>query len=255
MLDLNPNFNIELMNSNKPNVAIVFYGLTRSLVKTFPSFKTNIFDVLNDAGYSYTTFMHTYHIEGAYTNTWAKEYCTAYDNTQHTVLNPDHLIIDSHDEIVKTLSIESYYTKLGNWTNLSSEMTRFLIRNLALGLYSKKRIMEYLRDTGIPYDYVIIMRPDYTILTKFNIDWFSELGPNSIIIPERDWYRGCNDRLCIATLDNALYYGSFFDYLLEYSRTKSIVSEHYCLDMIQKRNLTIIKKPINYSMIRLTSDS
>lgn len=235
---------------NRGKIAIVFYGLTRSLRKTYPSIKANIFDVLTQAGYSYTTYMHTYQIDGTYTNSWAKEHCSNYDNTQHTVLQPDHLLFDNQASCLETLSIESYYTKLGNWTNLSPEMTRFLIRNLALGLYSKKRITDYLVSTGIQYDYVIIMRPDYTILRPLCMNWFSELGPDSIIIPERDWFHGCNDRMCIAKPSVAFYYGTLFTELLDYSRSTSIISERFCLDMLKKRNLTIIGKPIDYTMTR-----
>lgn len=236
-----------------PHVAIVFYGLTRSLRKTYPSIKQNVFDILAEAGYTYTTYMHTYRIDGQYTNMWAKESCSRYDNTQYEILNPTYLLVEDQSSCLETLSIESYYTKLGNWTNLSQEMTRYLIRNLALALYSKKRIMEYLSNTRIQYDYIIIMRPDYTILTPLNISWLSELGPDSIIIPERDWYHGCNDRLCIARPNVALYYGTLFDHLLEYSRNTSIISERFCLDMLKKRNIVIIKKPIDYKMIRADS--
>lgn len=238
----------------KKKVAIIFYGLTRSLKKTYPSFKNNIFDVLTNAGYTYTTFMHTYHIDGPYKNDWSKENCKEYDNNQHTILNPNYLLIDKQDTILANLNIESFYTKLGNWTGMTPELTRFLIRNLALGLYSKKRITEYLFRTGIIYDYVIIMRPDYIILNKFDVSWFSELGPDSLIIPDRDGYRGCNDRMCIAKPNVALYYGCMFDYLLEYSRQKSIVSEEFCLDMLEKANLTIIKKTINYKMVRANNN-
>ena len=209
---------------------------------------------MTNAGYSYTTFMHTYHINGPYENEWANEKCKEYDNNQYAVLGPNYLLIDKQDTILEHLNIESFYTNLGNWTGMTPELTRLLIRNLALALYSKKRITEYLFRTDIKYDYVIIMRPDYIILNKFNVDWLSELGPNSIIIPERDWYKGCNDRMCIAKPNVALYYGCMFDYLLEYSRQKSIVSEHFCLDMLQKANLTIIKKPIDYTMIRANNN-
>lgn len=231
-------------------VAIVFYGLTRSLKRTYLSIKTNIFDVLSRSGYTYTIYMHTYHIDGSYTNIRANEHCRNYDNTQHTILNPHYLLVENQDDCLKSLNIESYYTKLGNWTGMTPEITRYLIQNLVLALYSKKKIMEYLSNTGIQYDYIIIMRPDFRILTEIDISWFSELGTKSIIIPERDWFCGCNDRMCIATPDVALYYGNLYDQLLEYSKNKSIVSERFCLDMLNKQGLTIIKKPIEYTMVR-----
>ena len=61
-------------------IAIIFFGLTRSLEKTIDSFKKNLFGPLEDNSIDYDIFIHTYKIYGPYHNIWAKEHTENYKN-------------------------------------------------------------------------------------------------------------------------------------------------------------------------------
>jgi hypothetical protein len=232
-------------------VAILFFGLTRTLNKTYSSIKKNLLDVLQNADIEYDTFMHTYTIEGQYVNFWTQEFTQSYDNNQYKLLNPTYIELDNQKTIIEQINFEQYYTKLGNWTGMSEQMTKYLIRNMVLALYSKKRITEVFEKQKDNYDYVIIMRPDIEILNMFDVKYFKSVNDTTVIIPEKHSFSGCNDRMIICTVNNGIYYGKLLDNLLDYSKNKSIISERYLFDMINDKQLKIEKVNIDYEMIRM----
>lgn len=144
-----------------------------------------------------------------------------------------------------------YYKKLGNWTGMTPEMTKYLIRNMCLALYSKKEITLLFDKNINDYDYAMIIRPDTQLHSRIDVDWFTVLNENTIIIPEKDWNAGCNDRICIAKPNIISYCGKLFDDLQRYSEETSIISEKFFLDKLIERSTHIITKPIQYDNLRL----
>lgn len=237
----------------KKKVAILFFGLTRTLEKTIDSIKTNLFNQLSDNLIEYDIFVHTYKIFGSYKNIWSGEITDNYNNEDvERLLNPKYFIFDNQETIVDSIDFNEYYKELGNWTGMSTEMTKYLIKNMCLALYSKKQIT-LLFDRHInDYDYAIIIRPDTQLNMKIDLNIFNELDENNIIVPEKDWFRGCNDRVCIGCPNVISYCGKLFDELKIYSEKKSIISERFFMDKLNEKNITIIPKKIEYENLRIT---
>ena len=233
-------------------VAILFFGLTRTLSKTIDSIKKNLFQPLNDNLIHYDIFIHTYKIFGSYNNIWSHENVDYYNNEDvETLLNPKHFIFDNQETIVNSIDFNEYYKQLGNWTELSEEMTKYLIKNMCLALYSKKQITLLFDKNINDYDYAIIIRPDTQLHTKLDINYFNELNKNNIIVPEKDWFTGCNDRMCIGKPNVISYCGKLFDELKTYSEKKSITSERFFMDKLDEKSITIIPKNIEYDNLRI----
>lgn len=237
-------------------IAIIFFGLTRNLEKTIESMKKNLFEPLERNNIDYDILIHTYKIYGEYKNIWSGEETLNYKNEDvENLLNPKYFIHDNQEKILEKFNMEDYYKKLGRWTGMSPEITRYLIRNMCLALYSKKQITKIFDANINEYDYGIIIRPDTNFLSEFNIEYFKELNDFNIIIPEQDWYAGCNDRICIAKPNIISYCGKLFDELKDYSEKKSIISERYFLDKLNEKSISILPKPISYSNIRISRSS
>jgi hypothetical protein len=233
-------------------VAIIFFGLTKNLGNTINSIKKNLFTPLSNNSIDYDIFIHTYKINGAYHNNWASEYTENYINEDvEAILNPKYFIWDNQETIIDSINFEEYYTKLGNWTGMTEEMTRHLIKNMCLALYSKKEITSFYENYKDDYDYAIIIRPDLFIESPIDINYFNELTDNNIILPEKDWWHGCNDRICIGKPNTILYCGKLFDDLKSYSEQKSIISEVYFLDKLKEQNISILKKDLKYHVVRI----
>jgi hypothetical protein len=236
-------------------VAIIFFGLTRSLKKTINSIKENLFTPLDKGLINYDIFIHTYKINGAYHNIWSREHTDNYINEDvEGLLNPKFYIFDNQDDVINSINFDDYYSKLGNWggfSGLSQNTIKYLIRNMCLALYSKKKIVLLFENYKDEYNYAIIIRPELLLKNKIDINYFNELNDNNIIIPQKDSYIGCNDRFCIGKIDTILYYGKLFDDLMSYSKEKSIISELYLLDKLNEKKINIIKKNIDYDTKRM----
>jgi hypothetical protein len=233
-------------------VAILFYGLTRSLDRTYESIKSNILEELTSNNIEYDIFIHTYRINSPYYNKWSGETVAHYDNEQYKLLNAKYIMIENQDDVINMHDFEAYYSNLGNWTFIEpqQDLTKYLIRNLAIALYSKKQITEVFEKYKHEYSHVIIMRPDLYIYNKLDLSVMNILDNTNIAIPDTEWFYGCNDRLCIATPEIACYYGKLYYYLLSYSKEKSIISERFMLDMLNYANLHIIAMDIKYDTLR-----
>jgi len=233
-------------------VAILFFGLTRTLGKTVESLKKNLFEPLKEKSIDYDIFIHTYKIFGPYQNSWSHENVDCYNNedVEH-LLNPKYYIFDNQETIANSIDFNEYYKNLGNWTGMSSDMTKYLIKNMCLALYSKKQIMLLFNEHIHEYDYAIIIRPDTELHNKIDVHYFDELNESTIIIPEKDWYHGCNDRICIGKPNVISYCGTLFDDLKTYSENKSIISERYFLDKLNEKSIMIIPKKIEYCNLRV----
>ena len=236
-------------------VAIIFFGLTKSLSKTIESLRNNLFNVLKENSMEYDIFIHTYKINGPYNNKWSGENTDTYVNENvEQLLNPKCVLYDNQIDIINSINFEEYYTKLGDWyEGYDNEMTKYLIRNMCLALYSKNIIINEVSKCKENYDYGIIIRPDLLLVNKINISYFKELNSSNIIIPEKGWFKGINDKICIGEINTVLYCGSLFNELKEYSTKNPINSERFLKDMINKQGISIIAKYIDYHTLRISS--
>jgi hypothetical protein len=236
------------LKTDKPKVAIIFFGLTKNLSDVYDNLKEYVFDEITNNGLEYDIFIHTYNINGKYINKWTGEESN-YNNNAYKILNANHVLLDNQDDVIKNLNFEDYYSKehLGDWVGCTCEgmntedSVKYLIRNLMLALYSKKKVTEEFEKYKDDYEYVILMRPDLKFEKKINpVKIMSLLNDDNMILPVKDTNIGCNDRLCISKPNNVIYYGKLFDQLLDYSKKKPIVSEVYLLDMLKEKNIKII---------------
>ncbi len=234
-------------------VAILFFGLTRSLERTIDSIKKNLFTPLDENLIHYDIFIHTYKIFGPYYNSWSRENTNNYNNEDvEMLLNPKYFIFDNQQTIIDNIDFDEYYKKLGDWSGgMTSELTKYLIKNMCLALYSKKQITLLFDKHINDYDYAIIIRPDTQLDTKININDFNELNDNNIIIPIKDCHSGCNDRFCIGKPNVISYCGKLFDELKIYSETTSITSERFFMDKLNEKSINIISKQIDLVRIRI----
>jgi hypothetical protein len=235
-------------------VAIIFYGLAKNISRTIVSIKENVFKPLENASINYDIFIHTYKIYGPYTNVWAGENLENYDNQDiESILKPKYVVYDNQEDVINTIDFNEYYHNLGNWTGMTEELTKYLIKNLCLALYSKRAITNVFETHKDNYEYAIIVRPDLLIKNKIDIEWFNELNETNIIVPSTQWFHGCNDRFCMAKTNVILSYGKLFNELKEYSERIPIISERYLQDKMNEKGIQVIGKNIDYDTIRFHS--
>ena len=81
-------------NFKKKHIAILIWGIPRSLEYTYRSITNSIFTPLERNGICFDILIHTYHVQ-YYNNVRAKEYTTVMNNTQHLYLPYKSIMIES----------------------------------------------------------------------------------------------------------------------------------------------------------------
>jgi hypothetical protein len=131
-------------------IALVFWGLTRSLKFTIKSIHTYIFNILKINNIDYDIFLHTYKLNNTYSNKRSKEFNIKLDFDEYNLLNPNYFIYDNLEEIKEKLNLKKYRTNKDPWDSNYNSVDNFI-----LSLYSKKRITNLLLGTVSKNDFNI----------------------------------------------------------------------------------------------------
>jgi len=122
-------------------IALIFWGLTRSLKFTIKTIEKRIFKILKDNNIDYDIYLHTYKLNNLYSNKRANENNIKLDFEEYKLLNPDYFIYDDQDVIKEKLKLFKYRTHKDPWDSDYSSMDNFI-----LAMYSKLRITLLLEE-------------------------------------------------------------------------------------------------------------
>lgn len=218
-------------------IALLFWGLTRSLKFTLNSIQKTFFDEFKKHNIEYKIFLHTYFFNDIHNK---------YNFDEYKLLNPDYFIIDNQDEIKQKINIQQYYALKFNYSSR-------LIHNLICGLYSQLQVTNLLFNSGEHFDYVFFIRPDVLFGgLPFQIRWLHWVNENRFILPTFGSFDGINDRFAVLKMSSAFNYGTRFNRIFEYNNyviqnNKKISSEnflHWIMSNFKKKTINILFKRI-----------
>lgn len=250
----------------KPKVALVFYGLLRSIQYTLPNLQKQVFCALTNAGYEYDIYCHNYTFpqNHKYSNARSREYNIDLDPNAYKLLNPKYYISDNQLDIAAELNLESYRTHGDPWAKTGFKT----MDNYLLAMYSRKKVTELLAQNiasdpqNHEYTMVMFLRSDVLFEKELPIPKLLTLiteqgskGPLTTrvcLIPNfHHWLGGLNDRMFISKPSLALEYGRAFDKLLDLSKERKLHSEqinkHLIIDVY---HATPILVPIFFARVR-----
>lgn len=239
------------------DLAIVYFGMTRSLKKVFETHQTHIFNVLKQNNISYQTFMHTWTTEGNKQRVFNDHVSVLIDEDDHKIINPDFYQIHNQNRFEESINIKDYfYAQLfhdkgdcddGEWFPL-------LILNHLCSLESQKRGLEMVEkrvQEGNSYKFIMYVRPDVSISNPLPIIQAIVNNPDKISIPDEYHYEGYNDRFAIIPYKLAHIYGKRIDNLLEYRRTQGrIVSERYIKYVLETNKIEVNLLDFHFEIVR-----
>lgn len=120
-------------------IALIFWGLTRSLKLTINSIKENIINVLLENNIDYDIYLHTYKMNNIYNNKRAGEINISLKFDEYKLLNPDYFLYDEIDTICNKINFKSYHSKKDPWNSNYQTLNNFI-----LAMYSKYKITKLL---------------------------------------------------------------------------------------------------------------
>lgn len=221
-------------------IVLAFWGLTRSTEHTAASIHQHIFHELPP----HLVFVHTYSSGTTYVNARANENATAL-SADYAALAPYRVEVDDLDEVKTKIPFKAYRTHPDPWGTGYQTVDHFL-----LAMYSKQRVTEMVRTSGVTPTMVIFVRPDMRYLSSVR-PLLVYAAPDAWVIPSFHLYSGFNDRFCIASPSNYLGYGRVFDLLLGYSRKKPLHSETFYADWARANKVRIVYAPPSFVFQRV----
>ncbi len=210
------------------NIAICYFGMTRSTKYVYKSHQQHIFDIFNANLIDYDIYMHTW--ETDCNIIWEKKYNEPIDYEEYKLLNPSFYKIDIQDDFLKSIEFSDYfdvekYKQYGGDT--PHEWRPELIRNHLCGLESQKRSYELVLSKNKKYKYIMFIRPDVLVTNDIDIGLIKN-GNFDIIIPNTDYNEGYNDRFAIVPFETAEKYARRIDTIIDFRKKRGrIVSEKY----------------------------
>jgi len=228
-------------------IALVFWGLTRSLNKTYPNIKNKIFDHLKNNKIEYKIFLHTYYFKGLLNDKRTGEKNVKLNFDEYKLLQPDYYKIDNQDEIKKQININKYLKFKYAYINKTSE-------NLICALYSQLQATLLLEQSTEKFDYIWYIRPDVIFKDIFPLRWLKWVNSNRFIVPLFAGCKGINDRMAVLNTDQALIYGKRFYQIEKYGNLikgkQKFSSERFLKWVTNKYKV----KRVNYLFKRLRSN-
>lgn len=122
-------------------VAIIFWGLTRSLKHTHKSIKNNILQILDLYNIDYDIYMHTYKVENPYSNRRSREFGIKLDYDEHKLIKPKIFISDTLSDITSKIDFNEYKKQPDPWNDGYKSQKNFI-----LAMYSKKKITSLMEE-------------------------------------------------------------------------------------------------------------
>lgn len=230
------------------DIALCFFGITRSLKYTLPSIEKYIFDSLKEHNISYDIFLHTYSLNWYENRRNREKNITNIDNDEYKLLNPNYYQVDDQDEIKKQLDLPKYRSQQDPFKNGYNSVDNFI-----LAQYSKHNIVNMIKKSNKQYKYIVYIRPDCQYLAPLLPKHLSLANDKTIVIPSFHQYgQGnikFNDRFCISNMSTYTIYGDVFHLLNEISKQMPLHSESVIYTIVVGNKIDI--KRINFRFKRI----
>lgn len=212
-------------------VALIFWGIARSLRFTIKQIQDNIFSELIKNNIKYDIYFHTYKIDTVYNNKRANEFNIKLDENEYKILGADYLDIDDQKEVVNEINFKKY-EKHGFHSSWIIET----FHNYILAMYSKMKAYRMMESSKIKYDYVVYLRPDVEYCNRFPVNEMLDLEDNQILVPVFHHMCNINDRFAITRQKYSGVYGLTFENLNRDSQYMQIHSESYLYTILCIKN-------------------
>ena len=229
------------------DIAICYFGLPRSVQFVFKSHIEFIYNVLDEKKITYKKFMHTWKTGDGSQRVWRYKTREKINYEEYKLLEPHYYKIESQDEFMETINMNDYYYE----QERKKEWDRTLLKNHICALGSEKRVFEMVKESGLKFKYVMVIRPDSKFEMNIPIDKMLDLKEKEFSISDHRHYEGYNDRFMISNFNDAHIYLNRIDEMKEgRSVSGRITAEKYLKYTLKKHSCIVKKVRFPFQLIR-----
>ena len=239
------------------NVAICFFGLTRSLDLTISNIRSSVLDPLLMAEMNVSVYLHTYDLE-AISNPRSAESQAPFDWTTYKLLQPKKLQIDSADAAERRLlkpNLEVWLKHGDAWGEETDEHTT--LRNFLKQLYSLRQVTKLWLADKEHLDLIFYLRMDIWFFNTLQISEIQQaiLQPRTLYTPAFHKWDGLNDRLAFGVPSVMEVYGNRLQHALNFSATQALHAEKFLLHVIKQAGLNHLgETSLLFERVRATGE-
>ena len=217
-----------------PSIAICYWGMTRSIRHVYQSHHTNLFNVLKEHGYTTDVYIHSWKTD--VNKIWQNTSPVPIDYEEYKLLEPIEYKLDEQLPFLDSITFSDYFYeyvyKAFRGEHKEGEWIPELIQNHLCALESQKRVTRMVLQSGKSYKYILYIRPDVEIKTKFPVECLSFLQPKECCIVNYDHNDGYNDKFAVMHLEDCIPYSHRIDELKEFRRLYGRIVSEKCTKYI-----------------------
>jgi hypothetical protein len=228
----------------RKNIAIAFYGITRSLKFTVKSITDNIIMPAQDVGHV-KVFCHFF-LQHSINNPRTGE-IGVLDIEEWRNLKADIALIEG----IEQKSEDAYLSALKPFGNAWEDDGQSM-RNILRQLISLKKVTKIIKENQWA-DLVIFLRADMEYHDVFPFsEWINGVHTNTVMIPDWQWSGGLNDRFAICGKDAYQHYGDRVDKAVTFCRThhRPIHSERLLMYALMHSPIQLVQTSLRATRIR-----
>ena len=206
-------------NFQKPKVAVLLYGLSRSMEFTVSSIQKNVLSELSRGGVAYSVFVDGVFVKDTITNPRSNEFNTSYDISEWSALGPKVMSVTIHEEFLQDYAflVHKALSKGDSFSNGGVS-----IGNGIESLLSLRNATKLMTTSRKYFDGVIVLRPDLEYLDPIDLDLLHQsIRLGFIVTPSWQRHLGENDRFAYGAWDAMVMYGNRIDHFPRYMSTSS----------------------------------
>lgn len=232
-------------------VAVIFFGIGRSLPLTSETIHRNLSDLAANSSVDRTAIASLNLIDVIH-NPRSGEFNIAVDPSENFLLRADHYLLSRQVDPAIDHPLRAAQTKGDRFHNEWSSV-RNLLHQLA-SLQRGWRCSEAM--PGKEFDYFLFLRPDLAYLDEINLPDLIEAvdGPDGIALPAWHSNRGLNDRMAFAGRDAAMAYANRIDLVPEYCAERSLHPERLVAYTLARSGCRICEMPVRARRVRANGD-
>jgi hypothetical protein len=228
----------------KKQIAIGFFGISRSLKWTAPSIRKNIVSPLKALG-NVRVYGHFYKISFIKNQRTGEN--NSVDTDDYKNLKFDKLLIEKSDKVLKEVNYKKIFLYGDAWNDNGKSLS-----NLIHQLSSLKKLATLIIKQKP--DAVILARPDLYYHDNFLdvVKSHLRLPAHYVSLPQWQWYGGVNDRFAVLGFEAFLAYANRLDDIHEFLKKekKPLHSENFLWKTLINHHMIILPIGIKADRIR-----
>jgi hypothetical protein len=229
------------------NVAVCFFGLTRSLYLTAPMIEQRMLTPLRRAA-NVSVFFHTYNLTVIH-NTRSHEPNAANHHENMFLLRPDYWNVSDQDAYLATLP-RNFCRRHGDaWHDSYQSHRNFMCQLNSLELVTDMLMRQAARQS---FDAVVFARPDVLYYTALDVEQVLRSANNTIYIPPFANGHDVNDRFAFGQLDVMAAYGYRHRAIEEYCNGHRAHAEEFLHWYLVTKRIMLRRTPMIFGRIRAT---